>query len=97
SRVYTRLCFLHILVHAATCRHEYFSPVKSPTKSYAYLPRHEPQRRPTSGKPSSQPGEPTMPLKCIRRRLTDGLRCEGTWACACGAIEGPFWLTRARM
>src|SRR5262249_7332274 len=45
----------------------------------------------------ANPGEPTMPLKCIRRRLTDGLRCEGTWACACGAIEGPFWLTRARM
>src|SRR5262249_33083013 len=95
--VAARLRFLHSLWHAATCLNELFSSVEESSKSYAYLPRHEPQRRPTSEKPSSQPGEPTMPLKCIRRRLTDGLRCEGTWACACGAIEGPFWLTRARM
>ena len=28
--------------------------------------------------------QPTMPLTCIRKRSTDGLRCEGTWACAWG-------------
>jgi hypothetical protein len=32
----------------------------------------------------SQPGEPTMPLRCIRTRSTDEFRCEGIWACACG-------------
>ena len=89
--VAARLRFLHNLWHAAPCRSELFSPaVEASSKSFAHLPRHGPRRRPTSGKPSNQPGEPTMPLTCIRKRSTDGLRCEGTWACACGAIERPF-------
>jgi hypothetical protein len=54
------------------------------SRSFAHLLRHGLRRRPTSGKPSSQPDEPTTPLTCIRKRSTDGLRCEGTWACAWG-------------
>jgi hypothetical protein len=86
--VAARLRFWHSLWHAAPCRNELFSPVaEASSKSFAHLPRHGPRRRPTSGKPSSQPGEPTMPLTCIRKRSTDGHRCEGTWACACGSKD----------
>jgi hypothetical protein len=28
-----------------------------------------------------------MPLTCIRKRSTDGLRCGGTWACAWGRSQ----------
>ena len=83
--VAARLRFLHSLWHAAPCHNELFSPVaEASSKSFAHLPRHGPRRRPTSGKPSSRPGEPTMHSTCIRKRSTDGLRCEGTWAYACG-------------
>jgi hypothetical protein len=76
---------LHSLWHAAPCRNELFLPVaEASSRSFAHLLRHGPRRRPTSGKPSNQPDEPTMLLTCIRKRSTDGLRCEGTWACACG-------------
>jgi hypothetical protein len=79
------LRFLHSLWHAAPCRNELFLPVaEASSKSFAHLLRHGPRRRPTSGKPSSQLDEPTMPLTSIRKRSTDGLRCEGTWACAWG-------------
>jgi hypothetical protein len=79
------LQFLHSLWHAAPCRNELFLPVaEASSRSFAHLPRHGPRRLPTSGKPSSQPDEPTMPLTCIRKRSIDGLRCEGTWACAWG-------------
>ena len=64
------------------------------SKSLAHLPRHGPRRRPTSGKPSTQPGEPTMPLMCIRKRSTDGLRYEGIWACACGRSKDRLEIPR---
>ena len=93
--VAARLRLLHSLWHAAPCRNELFSPaVEASSKSFAHLPRHGPRRRPTSGKPSSQPGEPTMPLTCIRKRSTDGLRCEGTWACARGRSKDRLGLPR---
>jgi hypothetical protein len=89
------LRFLHSLWHAAPCHNELFSPVaEASSKSFAHLPRHGPRRRPTSGKPSSQPGEPTMPLMCIRKRLTDGLLYEGIWACACGRSKDRLGIPR---
>jgi hypothetical protein len=93
--VAARLRFLHSLWHAAPCHNELFSPVaEASSKSFAHLPRHGPRRRPTSGKPSSQPGEPTMPLMCIRKRSTDGLRYEGIWACACGRSKDRLGIPR---
>src|SRR3974390_1505312 len=83
--VAARLQFLHSLWHAAPCCNELFFPVaEASSRSFAHLLRHGLRRRPTSGKPPSQPDEPTMPLTCIRKRSTDGLQCEGTWACAWG-------------
>ena len=80
--VAARSRLLHSLWHAAPCRNELFSPAaEASSKPFAHLRRHGPPRRPTSGKPSSQPDERTMPLTCIRKRSTDGLRCEGIWAC----------------
>jgi hypothetical protein len=74
-----------LIAQAVASLPELLLPVaQASSRSFAHLRRHGPQRRPTSGKPSSQPDEPTMPLTCIRKRSTDGLRCEGTWACTWG-------------
>src|SRR6202035_3106251 len=93
--VAARLQSLHSLWHAAPCRNELLLPVaEASSKSFAHLLRHGPRRRPTSGKPSSQPDEPTTPLTCIRKRSTDGLRCGGTWACACDRSQDRLGLPR---
>src|SRR5258705_11157249 len=37
-----------------------------------------------------------MPLTCIRKRWTDGVRCAGTWACTCGRSNDRLGLPRAK-
>ena len=35
-----------------------------------------------------------MPLMCIQKRSTDGLRYEGIWACACGRSKDRLGISR---
>src|SRR5262249_16186947 len=68
---------------------ELSSPGSASSRPFALLLRPEPRQRPTSGKSANRPVEYTTPLTCSPTRSTDGLQCEGTWACGRGRIERP--------